>query len=72
MHANVIKKAKIVQDIVAEWYQPERQDRCKLWIYRHKVNPIYPMSQRTFFAYLTIDTSEIMPKIEDKRQLSLF
>ena len=69
MHKHVLLRAKIVQDIVKEHYQPERQDRCKLWVYRNMVYPKYPMSERTFFYYLSLNTDNIKPKIENKNQL---
>lgn len=72
MHKHVLKRAKIIQDIVKEHYQPERQDRCKLWVFRNIIYKQYPMSERTFFNYLAIDTNTIEPKVEDKRQLKLF
>ena len=57
---HTLLKAKAVQEIVKEWYEPERQDRCKLWVFRNKVSPIYQISERTFFAYLALDTSKVL------------
>lgn len=68
--SNTKKRAKLVQELVNEHYEPGRQDRCKLWVYRNIVSKIYPMSQRTFFRLLKITSDE--KKEEDKRQLKLF
>ncbi len=54
MYKNTIHRAIKVAEIVNEHYEPERLDRCKLWVYRNYVNKIYPMSERTFFRMLKI------------------
>lgn len=41
-----------VWEIVQEWYEEGRHDRSKRWIYRHKVYPVMPMSERSFFRAL--------------------
>lgn len=46
------KRDKMVWDIVQQWYEPGRDDRSKRWVYRHKVLPILPMSERSFFRCL--------------------
>lgn len=61
-HYHVREKARLIQKIVGDWYEPERQDRCKSWIYRHKVFPVYPMSKRTFFRYLKMDVDNVSDK----------
>lgn len=55
MNKNTIDKALRVQDIVKQHYEPGRQDRCKLWVFRKYVVKIYPMSESTFFRYLKIN-----------------
>ena len=37
-----------VWEIFQRWYQPGRQDRSRRWVYRTKVRPVIPMSERTF------------------------
>lgn len=71
---NMLLRAKMVQDLTAEHYEAGRHDRCKRWVFKHIVSKVYPMSERTFFRYLSIDVSEenIGKKTEDKRQLKLF
>lgn len=71
MNKNTRKKALIVQKMVQEHYQPERQDRCKLWVWRNVVVKQFPMSERTFWRYLNKDVKEEKEE-EDKRQLKLF
>ena len=71
---NMIHRAKLVQEMTAEHYEPGRHDRCKKWVFMHIVRKVYPMSERTFFRYLSIGTAEekVERKQEDKRQLKLF
>lgn len=52
---NVCLRAKIVQEMVAQHYEQGRQDRCKLWVYRHVVYKVMPISERTFFRYLSTE-----------------
>lgn len=70
----MLKRAKLVQEMTAEHYEPGRHDKCKRWVYLHIVCKVYPMSERTFFRYLSMNTDSIDKpvKTEDKRQLKLF
>jgi hypothetical protein len=52
MHKNTIERRRLVRELVARHYEPGRQDRCKLWVYRYHVRREYPMSERTFYRYL--------------------
>ena len=74
MHKSTRKKAELIQKMVADNYLPERHDRCKLWVYRNHVRRVIPMSERTFWRYVTMDvtsTSSVTEE-EDVRQLKLF
>lgn len=71
MTENTRKKAMLVQQLVEKHYEPGRQDRCLRWVYRHYVNPVYPMSERTFWRYVHVKV-EAPKKGEDKNQLKLF
>lgn len=64
------ERARKVRELVALHYQPERQDRCKTWVYRTVVRKQFGISERTFFRYLQSDTSK--EEQDDKRQLNLF
>lgn len=71
MHASTRKKAEVIRAIVDQYYEPGRQDRCKLWVYRNIVARQTGISERTFFRYLNIDE----PQSDNRRmpvQLSLF
>lgn len=46
------KRDQMVYEIVQKWYEPGRDDRSKRWIYRNKVLPVLPMSERSFFRSL--------------------
>ena len=82
MHKSTRKKAELIQKMVADNYQPERHDRCKLWVYRNYVQKTIPMTERTFWRYMNMNTEAPQPSRnkfgtgseggEDVRQLKLF
>lgn len=57
MQTNRIRRARLVKDIVDEYYEPQSHRGSMLDIYRRKVNTIYPMSIPTFYRYMTIAIS---------------
>ena len=62
MYKSTAKKSQIIRRIVQENYEPGRQDRCKLWVYRNKIRPILGISERTFFRMLNLrDTTTADP-----------
>lgn len=71
MYESTRLKAKLIQDLTMKHYEQGRQDRCKLWVFRHIVSKSYPMSERTFFRYLRVDTTSLQKQDEDKRQLKI-
>jgi hypothetical protein len=68
---NAIRRALDVQRLLAEHYEPGRQDRCKLWVFRNFVNPLYHISEGTFFRYLKVEENPEENK-ENDGQLKLF
>jgi hypothetical protein len=69
---NTIEKAQKVQEIVRQHYEPGRQDRCKLWVFRNIVIKTSPMSESTFFRYLSIEREPEQKQTQDDRRLKLF
>lgn len=67
MHKSTIVRAQQVRRLVAEHYEPGRQDRCKLWVWRNIVYPRYGISRATFFRYLGEEDT-----YGEDNQLSLF
>jgi len=68
-HESRQKSAEKVKQLLELHYEPGRQDRCKLWVYRNIIKKETGISERTFFRYL----KKIEPeKKEDDRQLKLF
>ncbi len=65
-------RALEIQRLVAEHYQPERQDRCKSWVYRNKIKDKYKICERTFWRYLAVKPKKDEEQNADDRQLSLF
>ena len=55
VHQNTILKAKHVSEIAKKFYEPGRQDKCYMQVWRHCVYPIYPISYRTFMRYLKLE-----------------
>lgn len=49
---NLRRRDRIVREILDEWYEPGRHDRCKRWVYRNKVLHQIPMSERSFYRCL--------------------
>lgn len=64
-------RAERVKAIIRENYEPGRQDRCKLAIYRTKVRPVIGISERTFWRLMTEVEAELPPP-PDPNQLKLF
>jgi len=52
---NVIKRAKIVQEMTMKLYEPGNQSRSKAQAYRQQVNNTYPMGERTFWRYMSMN-----------------
>lgn len=52
---NVIKRAKIVQEMTMKLYEPGNQSRSKAQAYRQHVNNTYPMGERTFWRYMSMN-----------------
>jgi hypothetical protein len=63
---NIIQRAAMVLGLVHQYYQPERHDRCKRWIFRNIIVKQYPMSERTFWRYISMQENEY------SNQLTLF
>ena len=68
---NVIKRAMIVQNIVAEHFEPGNQSKSKAQAYRQHINKVIPMGERTFWRYMGMNVKEEM-RIAQHGQLSLF
>lgn len=66
-----IKRAKAIQELTAQHYEPGRQDRCYKWVWKKHIHPVYAISYHTYLAYLKVTDDEPAPQ-PDKRQLSLF
>lgn len=72
---NWIKRALDVQQIVKQHYLPGDQSRCKRWVFRCYVRPVYHISEATFFRYLAVNPAEAEEAAESKQgfiQLDLF
>lgn len=63
-------RASQIKDIVNQYYEPGRQDRCKAWVYRTYIRRQFGISERTFYRIL----GEQHKTIENNSaiQLSLF
>ena len=70
MYNSTKLRAQEVRRLVAQHYEPGRQDRCKAWVWRTIVRPRYGISLRTFYAYLR-EGGDRRPDGDD-RQLTLF
>lgn len=70
-HKSTRMSAERVKELLRADYEPGRQDKCKLAIFRNKIKPITGISERTFWRYME-EIEDEQPKIEDKQQLKLF
>jgi len=69
---NLQNRIEIVKRIVDENYEHGNQKKCKLQIYRFNVKPSYPMSERTFWRYISAHLDKKKRQEEwNKRQLNI-
>lgn len=50
---NYIRRARLVKQIVDSHYEPGSHRGCLRYIWRVHVNPVYPMSESTFYHMLS-------------------
>lgn len=62
---NAIKRAKIVQEMTMKLYEPGNQSRSKAQAFRQQVNALYPMGERTFWRYMSMDTEKEMQNVQN-------
>ena len=55
-HKSTIERIKKERAIVNRYYESGNNSRCYKAVWRRYVNPLYPMSYRTFLSYLDIPT----------------
>ena len=70
-HKSTRMSAERVKALLRVDYEPGRQDKCKLAIFRNKIKPLTGISERTFWRYMQ-EIEDEQQKIEDKQQLKLF
>lgn len=70
-HLSRRMSAERVKELLRANYEPGRQDKCKLAVYRNKILPLTGISERTFWRYMR-QVEEEQPAVEDRRQLKLF
>lgn len=63
--------AEKVRNITDQFFEPGRQDRCHLWVYREKIRPLFEISESTFWRYIN-ETESPQKQVEDPNQLKLF
>jgi hypothetical protein len=64
--------AERVKELLRADYEPGRQDKCKLAVFRNKIKPLTGISQRTFWRYMQEIEDEHGKAAEDPNQLKLF
>lgn len=62
IHPNTLKKVELVQKLVGENYEPGNQQKCQIQALRNVVRHVYPMSERTFRRYMSLDVEEARKK----------
>lgn len=46
------KRAKALQELTAQHYEPERHDRCYKWVWRKYVYPQFGICYHSYLRYL--------------------
>lgn len=62
-------RARAIREITAQHYEPGRQDRCRKWVWRKYIRPVYGMCYVTYLKYLNTPLDENEKK---DGQLTLF
>lgn len=52
------RRVKAVQELTTQHYEPERQDRCRKWVWRKYVEPLYGICYMTYLSYLRVNVPE--------------
>lgn len=60
------QRARAIQELAAQHYEPGRQDRCYKWVWKKHIFPVYGICYNTFLRYLKEGRKE------DANQLKLF
>lgn len=72
-HKNMLRRVKLVCDIVQQHYQPGNYAKSYFKVWQQYVNPVYPMSYHTLIKYINTPLGDLREnREEDKRQLKLF
>lgn len=56
---NLVRRARKVQRMVGEHYEEGNLRKCKSQVYRRIVKEAFPISLRTFWRYMSTDTSSM-------------
>lgn len=58
-------RAKIIRSITERYYEPDNNAKCYKAVWKKYINPIYPMSYRTYLNYLNIPTDPPAPPLNE-------
>ena len=70
-YVSVRMKSEQVKELVRQNFEPGRQDKCLIQVYRNVIKPATGISERTYWRYLNEIEAETKPE-EDPNQLKLF
>lgn len=56
---NYLKRAKAIQEIVKQYYEPENQAKCMKAVWRKYIHNQFGMCYMTFLKYCKANTSNI-------------
>lgn len=60
---NFLTRAEKIQQIVAEHYEPENFSKSKILAFRRHVCKVYPMCERQFWRYMSVDVEKEREKL---------
>lgn len=70
-HINTLKRIERVAEITEKHYEIGRLDRCYKEVWRRYVNPVYPMSYRTYLRYVQTNYKKEIREQEDSQGMAV-
>ena len=63
-------RAKLIRALTDRYYEPGNNAKCSKAVWKKYINPIYPMSYRTYLNYLNIPPDQ--PTLEEAQLPDVF
>lgn len=70
-HQSTIVNSERIKQIIRDNFEPGRQDKSKIAIYRNKIKNQFGIDERTFWRYMH-DITQEKKNTDDPRQMKIF